>query len=79
MNFKSAVTPLGKGSLAYAAASADKADILIRRLGAIERVKVDLKTKAVRYEGRLSLAEECLPTATGRIEKIGEIYYVADD
>lgn len=79
MNFKSAVTPLGGGALCYARADGDKADILIRSGGKTRRVSVDLKTKAVKNVGVISLAEECLPTATGRIEKIGEMYYVAND
>lgn len=75
MNFKSAVTCLGSGSVAYARASGDIADVLVRSGGAIKRVRVDLKLKAVEHAGVVSLADECLPTESGRIEKLGEIYY----
>ena len=79
MNFKSAVTCLGEGSVAYARADGNEAAILVRSGGAIRRVRVDLVSKAVRHVGVVSLAEECLPTESGRIEKIGEIYYAEND
>ena len=39
MNFKSAVTCLGEGSVAYARADGNEADILVRSGGAIRRVR----------------------------------------
>ena len=79
MNFKSAVTFLGEGSIAYARKEGDAADILLRYGGAIRRVRVDLVSKAVEDLGVFSLADECLPTADGRIAKLGEMYYAKND
>ena len=75
MNFKHSVTPLGRGSVTYARTYGDEATVLIRRDGAIRGVRVDLAAKSVKDLGVVSLAEECLPTKDGRIEKLGELYY----
>ena len=75
MNFKNSVTPLGRGSVTYARAEDGEVTVLIRRDGAICGVKADLAAKSVKELGVVSLAEECLPTEKGRIEKLGELYY----
>lgn len=76
MNFKSGISGLGSGSVCYAAAEGESMSALVKFNGAIRRVDVNLTTKAMKNCGTVSLADECMLTATGRIEKLGEVYYV---
>lgn len=78
MNFKNSVTPLGKGRVTYACADKENATLLLRTCGEIRGVSVDLASKAVKDLGTVSRADECIPTRQGKIEKLGELYYVEE-
>lgn len=78
MNFKNGITGLGEGSVCFAEANGSKSVMLIRNGSQIRKVTVDLVGKAVTNHGVISLADECFLTATGRVEKLGEYYYVED-
>lgn len=79
MNFKSAVTSLPKGTVAFAEAEGDEMTALIKRGGAMRKVRVNLKTKAVKDFGTASYADECMITSAGRIERLGGMYFAADN
>lgn len=78
MNFKSGIAGLGGGSVCFAGANGDEMIVMIKQGGAIRKVTVNLATKAMRNHGIVSLADECFPTASGRIERLGEVYFVAE-